>query len=164
MRPDFEARSPTIKCESPAKAGHIIPDLILSGWSSSQMGNGMDEKYSVHQITQITKSIPAANYRKFPHTHSLHSGLSVPISPARQCGSRRGLSVLLCWAQEGRGSRGDALIRAGRTRFWVAAHEVSCNGVASTGGDVAEDDRYDPAVRLSMILEALLDVRRSSSA
>jgi hypothetical protein len=32
---------------------------------------------------------------------------------------------------------------AGRARFWAATHEASGDGMASVGGDVAEDDRDD---------------------
>ncbi len=53
------------------------------------------------------------------------------------------LAGLLHRAEEGRGSRGDAFVCAGRACVWAAAHEVSDNAMASVGGDVAGDDRND---------------------
>ena len=53
------------------------------------------------------------------------------------------LAGLLHRAEERRGSRGDAFVCARRTCVWAAAHEVSDYGMASVGGDVAEDDRHD---------------------
>ena len=53
------------------------------------------------------------------------------------------LTGLLCGAEEGWGSRGDAFVCAGRACVWATAHEVSGDGMASVGGDVAGDDRDD---------------------
>ena len=45
--------------------------------------------------------------------------------------------------EERRGSRGDAFVCTGRACVRAAAHEVSDNGMASVGGDVAGDDWDD---------------------
>jgi hypothetical protein len=55
----------------------------------------------------------------------------------------RGFTELLCGAEEGWRSRGDAFVRPRWARIWTAAHEASGNRMASVGGDVAEDDRDD---------------------
>jgi hypothetical protein len=44
--------------------------------------------------------------------------------------------------------RGDAFVCAGRACLWAAAHQSSCDGMASVGGDVAEDDWDDVVVTL----------------
>src|SRR2546429_125999 len=56
---------------------------------------------------------------------------------------RRRLAGLLHCSEEGWGSGGDAFVCAGRACVWATAHEVSDNGMASVGGDVAGDDRDD---------------------
>jgi hypothetical protein len=65
------------------------------------------------------------------------------LTPKGPRGQRRRLACLLHCAEERWRARGNAFVCTGRARVWTAANEVSRDGLASAGGDVAEDDWDD---------------------
>ncbi len=77
---------------------------------------------------------------------SRHEADAANVSAAgrgRPGGLCKELAGLLCRAEEGQGSRGDAFVRAGRSWVWPAAHQVADHGMAAIGRNVAGDDRDD---------------------